>query len=183
MQLHPHFLFNTLHTVSELVHEDPDTADRMITGLSDLLREALAAGGVQEVPLHRELELLHRYLEIQQARFGDRLQVQFDVDAAVRQALVPHLILQPIVENAIMHGIGARVDAGHIRIHARAVDGALLLEIQDDGRGVRKAEFREGVGLGNTRERLRGLYGSEHRFEIDEPSGGGTVVRVRIPLR
>jgi two-component sensor histidine kinase len=184
MQLHPHFLFNTLHAVSELVHEDPDTADRMITGLSDLLREALAAGEVQEVPLGRELELLGKYLEIQQARFGDRLQVAVDVDPAARRAMVPHLILQPIVENAIKHGLGARVDDGAVRIQARAADDQLILEIQDDGPGVTKdADMREGVGLGNTRERLRGLYGHAHRVEIGERSGGGTVVRITIPLR
>jgi LytS/YehU family sensor histidine kinase len=136
MQLHPHFLFNTLHTVSEIVHEDPDVADRMITGLSELLGETLIAGDVQQVPLHRELELLERYLEIQQARFGDRLRVDVAIEPPLGDALVPHFVLQPLVENAIRHGLGCQVDAGHIRIEARRDEGVLVLEVRDDGRGL-----------------------------------------------
>jgi two-component system, LytTR family, sensor kinase len=184
MQLHPHFLFNTLHTISELVHEDPEMADRMITGLSDLLREALIAGDVREVPLRRELAVLDRYLEIQQARFGDRLRIDIDVDADVRDALVPHLILQPVVENAIRHGLGARVQAGRLQIQARHADGALLLRVQDDGEGLErgKAGAQEGVGLGNTRARLQELYGAAQRLDIQDAAGGGAVVTLRIPL-
>jgi two-component system LytT family sensor kinase len=183
MQLHPHFLFNTLHTISELVHEDPETADRMITGLSDLLRETLITGDVREVPLRRELELLQRYLEIQQARFGDRLHVDIDIDPTVRDACVPHLLLQPVVENAIRHGLGARVDAGHIRITARQDAGTLVLSVHDDGQGLGKETgVQERVGLGNTRARLQELYGSAHRVDIQDAPGGGAVVTLVIPL-
>jgi LytS/YehU family sensor histidine kinase len=187
MQLHPHFLFNTLHTISELVHEDPDAADRMITGLSELLREALVAGNAREVPLRRELELLDLYLDIQQARFGDRLRIDVGVDPSVTEALVPHLSLQPVVENAIRHGLGARADAGHIRIDARQ-DGAanmLVLQVQDDGRGLGEAgaDLHEGIGLGNTRARLQELYGPAHRVDIQDAPGGGAIVTLAIPLR
>src|SRR5262245_17545256 len=118
MQLHPHFLFNTLNAVSELVHEDPSTADRMIASLSELLRETLDAGSADQVELSRELELLERYIDIQRARFGDRLDVSIHADPAVRRALVPNLILQPLVENSIRHGLARRVTAGRIQIRA-----------------------------------------------------------------
>jgi two-component system, LytTR family, sensor kinase len=183
MQLHPHFLFNTLHTISELVHEDPETADRMIAGLSELLREALAASDVQEVPLRRELALVGRYLEIQHARFGDRLHVQVDVADDVLDALVPHLILQPIVENAIRHGIGSRAGRGRIRIAAARTADVLRVEIQDDGRGLQEANGAaiEGVGLGNTRQRLHALYGEGDRLTVSPAPGGGVTIAILIP--
>jgi two-component system, LytTR family, sensor kinase len=185
MQLHPHFLFNTLNAISELVHEDPETADRMIAGLSDLLREALLAGDVREVPLRRELELLGRYLEIQQARYGDRLRVEIDVEPAARDVLVPHLLLQPVVENAIRHGLGARADAGRIRIEARCAARTLAIRVEDDGPGLAAATagLREGVGLGNTRARLRELYGALGTLDIGDRPGGGARVTLTIPLR
>jgi two-component system LytT family sensor kinase len=185
MQLHPHFLFNTLHAISELVHEDPDTADRMIAGLSELLREALHASDVREVSLRRELDLLAHYLEIQRVRFGDRLRIEIDVDPRAMDALVPHLILQPVVENAIRHGIGARVVQGRVRIAARALGETLQLDVDDDGRGLDAAEATPGagVGLGNTRERLQTLYDGEGRLTIEERSEGGTRVRLIVPLR
>jgi two-component system, LytTR family, sensor kinase len=187
MQLHPHFLFNTLHTISELVHEDPETADRMIGGLSDLLREALAVGDGQEVPLRRELALLERYLDIQRARFVDRLRVDVNIDPAVLDALVPRLVLQPIVENAVRHGIGSRASRGHITISASAAAGTLRLRVQDDGQGPSwrdEAErAAEGVGLGNTRERLQALYGPGDRLSMTSAPGGGTIVELSIPLK
>jgi signal transduction histidine kinase len=187
MQLHPHFLFNTLHTISELVHEDPEAADRMITGLSELLREALVAGNAREVPLRRELELLDRYLDIQRARFGDRLRVDVVVDPSVADALVPHLSLQPVVENAIRHGIGVRADSGHVRIDVRPdrVANVLTLQVQDDGEGLGKAsaDLHEGIGLGNTRARMQELYGPAHRVDIQDAPGGGAIVTLAIPLR
>jgi two-component system, LytTR family, sensor kinase len=187
MQLHPHFLFNTLHTISELVHEDPETADRMIAGLSDLLREALAAGAVAEVPLAREIALLERYLDIQRVRFGERLQVDVRVDPAVADALVPHLVLQPIVENALRHGFGAGGAGGRISIAAVAMDGSVRLTVQDDGRGLspagERAEPSGGVGLANTRQRLDALYGALARLTIDAAPGGGTIVEMSMPLR
>ena len=186
IQLHPHFLFNTLHTISELVHEDPETADSMITGLSDLLREALAAGSVREVTLRRELELLERYLEIQRARFGGRLQIDFDIDPDALDALVPHLMLQPIVENAIRHGIGAHAARGSIRIAAKAAGDTLHIEVEDDGRGLKHpdTEVSEGTGLGNTRERLDALYGADGHLTLQSRSGaGGAVSTLVVPLR
>jgi signal transduction histidine kinase len=185
MQLHPHFLFNTLNTISELVHEDPETADRMITGLSDLLREALAAGRVQEVPLRRELALLERYLEIQRTRFGDRLRVDVDVEPQALDALVPHLVLQPVVENAIRHGIGSYAKRGRISIAARAIGDSLQLDVEDDGRGLQHpdAEVTEGVGLSNTRERLQALYGEAARLTMRDGPSGGVVLTIVVPLR
>ena len=182
MQLHPHFLFNTLNAISELVHEDAETADRMITGLSELLREALVAGDQQQVPLRRELELVRRYLDIQQARFGDRLQADIDVDETVMDALVPHFLLQPLVENAIRHGIGARGDAGRVRIRAQADHDALRIDVEDDGAGLKEAEASEGIGLGNTRKRLEALYGPSASVQVRADPRGGAIVTVTIPL-
>jgi two-component system LytT family sensor kinase len=182
MQLHPHFLFNTLHTISELVHEDPETADAMIAGLSDLLREALASGQAREVPLARELDLLERYLDIQRVRFGDRLHVDVDIASSIATVLVPHLVLQPIVENALRHGIipGA---TGTVTISAAVVDGMLRLCVQDDGRGFNPGGDGEGVGLRNTRERLETLYGDRAGLRIAPAPAGGTLVEMLIPVR
>jgi two-component system, LytTR family, sensor kinase len=187
MQLHPHFLFNTLHTISELVHEDPETADRMIAGLSDLLREALAAGDTAEVPLSREVGLLERYLDIQRVRFGDRLDVDMHIDPDVADALVPHLVLQPLVENALRHGIGSSGAGGRLSVAAAAAGESLQLSVQDDGRGLPAGEDRigtsGGVGLGNTRQRLDALYGARAGLTIAPAPGGGTIVLMSIPLR
>jgi two-component system LytT family sensor kinase len=182
MQLHPHFLFNTLNTIAELVHEDPDAADRMIAGLSDLLRATLDAGDIDEVDLGAELGLLARYLEIQQARFGDRLQVHIRAGPAEKGALVPFLVLQPLVENAIRHGLAARVDAGRIEIRANRRGDRLVIDVEDDGAGVEDAErVRDGVGLGNTRARLAALYGGAQSIEVTGGPGLGTLVRLTIP--
>jgi two-component system, LytTR family, sensor kinase len=183
MQLHPHFLFNTLNMISELVHEDPATADRMIASLSLLLRESLDAGTVDQVPLARELGLLDRYVDIQRARFGDRLDVRVEVEeAGVGDALVPTLILQPLVENSIRHGLSARVTAGRIRVRAMRRADRLVLEVLDDGTGLAAHEgIREGVGLGNTRARLLQLYGPSHTVELRNADGGGTLVRLTMP--
>ena len=184
MQLQPHFLFNTLNTIAELVHERPDTAERMIVGLSHLLRETLHAGLVDRVPLDQELALLDRYVEIQRSRFGDRLDVQVSVsDAATRHALVPSLLLQPIVENAIKHGIGANARAGRIEISAeRTGDHRLLIEVRDDGSGVPPGAVKEGVGLSNCRSRLQTMYGAHgHDLTIANRPGGGVVVRISLP--
>jgi signal transduction histidine kinase len=185
MQIQPHLLFNTLNTIAELVHEDPDTADRMIAGLSDLLRRALDLGTTQQIPLGAELELLSRYLDIQKARFGERLQVNIKVDAATRSAAVPVLMLQPLVENAIRHGLAARVDAGRIDIEARLVDGKLLLDVTDDGtgNGDQLGPGPERVGLGNTRARLDALYGDRCRLSLSRISGRGARVSLEIPFR
>jgi two-component system, LytTR family, sensor kinase len=184
MQLQPHFLFNTLNTIAELVHQRPEDAERMITGLSHLLRETLHAGLVHGVPLDRELQLLESYVEIQRARFGDRLSVGIDIDDEVRGALVPSLLLQPLVENSIKHGIGARAGAGRIELTALRRLDTLVIEIRDDGRGLGSGVLREGVGLGNCRSRLDTLYGEgRYRLEIANRDGGGATVRIELPLQ
>ena len=184
-QMQPHFLFNTLNTISALMHRDVDAADAMIARLSDLLRMSLQRVGVQEVPLKEELDFLSKYLEIEQTRFRDRLTVVFDVQAETLHALVPNLLLQPLVENAIKHGIGPRPTPGQIAVRAR-VNGALLeLDVQDNGVGLsaaRLTDFNRGVGLSNTRSRLDQLYGSLHRFEFRQPAEGGLLVSIAIPM-
>ena len=185
MQLQPHFLFNTLNTIAELVHSAPAEAERMIAGLSHLLRETLHAGLVDRVPLEHELQLLDRYVEIQRARFGERLTVEVVIqDPAVRVALVPSLLLQPLVENSIMHGIGARAGAGRIEINVAQSGGSLSIEIRDDGRGLGAGPLVDGVGLGNCRARLQTLYGpGNHRLEMLNRDGGGAVVRIALPFQ
>jgi two-component system, LytTR family, sensor kinase len=184
-QMQPHFLFNTLNTISALMHRDVDAADAMIARLSDLLRMSLQRVGVQEVPLKEELDFLSKYLEIEQTRFRDRLTVVFDVQADTLHALVPNLLLQPLVENAIKHGIGPRPTPGQITVRARCNGALLELDVQDNGVGLsaaRLTDFNRGVGLSNTRSRLDHLYGSLHRFEFRQPAEGGLLVCVAIPM-
>lgn len=180
MQLHPHFLFNTLNAISTLVHKDPKAADEMIGNLSELLRATLDTAQ-QEVPLRQELAFLDRYLEIQQTRFGERLRVEKRIDAAALDARVPTLILQPLVENAIRHGIEPQSGAGVIGIHAGLGDGQLQLEVADNGRGLKAGT--EGIGLANTRARLQALYGSAARLVLQSGADGGCSVQVRLPFR
>jgi len=184
MQLNPHFLFNSLHAISALVHKDADMADQMITRLSDLLRYALEGTDAQEVPLRQELDFLRRYLEIEQTRFGDRLAVGLEIAPETLDALVPNLLLQPLVENAIRHGIEPRAKPGRIELRAGCENGQLKLEVRDNGVGLspdRKVE--EGVGLSNTRARLKQLYGERHRFALSETPGGGLSVSLELPFR
>jgi two-component system, LytTR family, sensor kinase len=184
MQLQPHFLFNTLNTIAELVHHEPATAERMIGGLSHLLRETLQAGGVERVPLDHELRLLDRYVDIQRARFGDRLTVTLSIDESARRATVPGLLLQPLVENAIKHGIGARSGAGSIVITAARQGDRLVIEISDDGSGLRGETVVEGVGLGNCRARLAALFGSDAAgLTIANRDDRGAVVRLTMPFQ
>jgi signal transduction histidine kinase len=184
MQLQPHFLFNTLNTIAELVHEDPDTADRMIAGLSDLLRRTLDLGAAQEITLDEELDLVARYLDIQKARFGDRLSVRLSIAPETREAAVPALLLQPLVENAIRHGLAARLDAGRIDIDARTAGDDLVIAVTDDGPGEPgTAAGAERVGLGNTRARLEALYGARGRLELTRAAGRGARVTAWIPRR
>lgn len=182
MQLHPHFLFNTLNTISALVHEDPEAADRMIAALSDLLRQTLSTTGAQEIPLRQELEFLKHYLEIQQMRFGDRLTYFEEVEPETLDAAVPAMLLQPLVENAIRHGIAPRAAPGRVELRARRAGEKLELTVRDDGTGL-PADFREGLGLANTRARLGQLYGAAHGFEMRNAGGGGVEVRIEIPFR
>lgn len=186
MQLHPHFLFNTLHAVSTLVHSDPDAAERMIASLSELLRTTLAREQAQEVTLREELEFLAPYLEIEQTRLGDRLAVRTEVGPDTADALIPHLILQPLVENAVRHGIAPRREGGEIEISAARSDGSLRLVVRDNGRGMRspgQMERPEGIGLANTRARLEQLYGAGQRFEVESAPDRGTRIEITIPFR
>ena len=183
MQLHPHFLFNTLHAVSMLNFTDVDAANRMLVQLSDLLRTTLDNSGAQEVRLRQELDFLRRYLEIEQTRFHDRLRVNIDADPKLLDAQVPNLILQPLVENAIRHGIGKLARAGRVEIRAFRQENDLVLEVQDDGAGLPHSwdsERDAGIGLSNTKARLRQLYGERHSFEMI--SRDGVLVRIRLPL-
>ena len=184
-QLHPHFLFNTLNTISALMHRDVHAADEMLVQLSDLLRLTLDRVGTQQVPLNDEVDFLRKYLEIEQTRFGDRLQVNIDVEPEVLDAPVPNLILQPLVENALRHGIGPKVGVGRVDVQARQVGGDLMLTVRDNGVGLSPDKlnaFHSGVGLSNTRSRLENLYGSRHRFEFQTPAGGGLLVMIVVPL-
>ena len=186
MQLNPHFLFNTLHTISALIHENPECADRIVARLSDLLRLSLDQSDANEVPLRQELAFLDRYLEIEQIRFQDRLTVEKKIESDLLDALVPCLILQPIVENAIRHGIEPREDMGRIAISARRNNGMLELSVSDNGSGLpddETAPRREGIGLSNTRSRLRHLYGDHQRLELAGAPGGGMEARIVVPLR
>jgi two-component system, LytTR family, sensor kinase len=187
MQINPHFLFNTLNTISALIHENPDAADRMVVLLSRLLRRTLDRGEVQEVALREELEFLKGYLEIERMRFADRLTVLFNIESQTQDLLVPHLILQPLVENALRHGILPREEAGRVEISARVVDGQQLeLKVRDDGNGLPGANgglVREGIGLTNIRSRLAQLYGQTQTFEIGNSTAGGVEACVRIPRR
>ena len=183
-ELHPHFLFNTLHAISTLVHTSPDAADRMISRLSDLLRLTFDGTGAPAVSLQEELEFLQKYLEIEQIRFQDRLSVLYDVDSETLDAEVPRLILQPLVENAIKHGVSPRSGRGLIQISSRLRDNALWIEVRDNGVGLDgkgRSRLRSGVGLSNTRARLECLYGTAHRLEFSEGSEG-LAVQMQIPL-
>ena len=183
LQMHPHFLFNALNSITTLIEDDPRAAERMVTGLSELLRLSLRNAGEQEVPLERELEVVRHYLTIQQVRFHDRLTVDMHVDPETLPAMVPNLMLQPLVENAIQHGIAPRATGGHIEIRTWREGDVLGIRVRDDGVGPRDGPSREGMGLGNTRARLHHLYRSQYRFEATGAAGEGFAVLVKIPFR
>ena len=186
MQLHPHFLFNTLNAISVMVRKGANQeAVRMLAGLSDLLRMALDNQGAQCVSLRQELEFLERYLALEQIRFQDRLQVKMKIQPETLHAQVPNLILQPIVENAICHGIAARADAGLVELRTWREDGSLMLQVRDDGPGLHGADVStagQGLGLTNTRARLEQLYGRSYRFDIKDGENGGAVATLEIPF-
>ncbi len=184
-ELHPHFLFNTLHAISTLVHSKPEAADRMISRLSDLLRLTFDRSGAPRISLQEELEFLQKYLEIEQTRFQDRLTVQFEIDPDTLDAEVPRLILQPLVENAIKHGLAPKPGHGWIKISSERRNGSLSLEVRDNGVGLNpraRARLHEGVGLSNTRDRLDCLYGGAHRIEFSD-GADGLAVRLEIPFK
>ncbi|MEW6209809.1 MAG: histidine kinase [Acidobacteriota bacterium] len=185
LQLQPHFLFNTLNTISAMIYENPRAADEMIARLSDLLRMTLRNSQSQEVTLAEELEFLNLYVEIMKARFEERLVVRIDVESSTHSALVPQLLLQPLVENSIRHAIDPR---GRVAIDVRSTreNGSLILEVIDDGPGITgdsKAMSGGGIGLLNTAERLRQLYGEAHDFALANAEGGGLAVRITVPFR
>jgi two-component system, LytTR family, sensor kinase len=181
LQLHPHFLFNTLNAISAFVPADPDRAQRMIAWLGELLRRTLNGGSVPELPLSRELDLLAPYLEIQRIRFGDRLTIDLNIPDDAAEALIPSLMLQPLVENAVEHGVKRTADGARVCLSAERTGDMLRLEIADNGPGP--TGKRDGVGLANTRARLAGLYGTAYRFELRAVETGGTLVRLELPFR
>jgi two-component system LytT family sensor kinase len=182
-QLHPHFLFNSLNAIAVLVREqNTAAASRMLELLGDVLRQVLRTDQPQEIPLAGELAFLERYLAIEQVRFSDRLHVTWSIEPAAREALVPGFVLQPIVENAVKHGVARRADAGRIDISARLDAGGLELAVEDDGVGFSPSQ-QEGVGLSNTRERLETMYGDAGRLTIASSTSGGTRVILRLPFR
>ncbi|MFZ1218039.1 MAG: histidine kinase [Chthoniobacterales bacterium] len=186
MQLHPHFLFNTLHSISSLILEDPPKANSMIARLGDFLRLTLEHSNQQLVTLKEETEFVRCYLEIEQVRFGDRLTVRMAIDPATLSAQVPHLILQPIVENAIQHAIAPRAAPGHISIEASRLDARLRVEVKDSGPGMTAASNSlqgHGVGLNNVRARLSQIYNGDFTFAHSNNSGGGLTVVLEVPFQ
>ncbi len=184
MQLNPHFLFNTLNAIASLMHKDVEAADRMIVQLSELLRYALESTESQEVSLRQELDFLDRYLRIQQIRFGERLSIERQIAPESLDAFVPNLILQPLVENAIQHGIEPYARPGVITLRATRANGDLELQVQDNGAGLPKTtSSRQGVGLANTRARLQQLYGERQSLRMVDAEEGGMLVRITIPWR
>jgi len=185
MQLQPHFLFNALHTISALIRTgDRAQAVQVTAGLGELLRRMLDSATRQEVPLRQELEFVKNYLEIEQIRFNDRLRIQMETEDAAMGAMVPYLILQPLVENAIRHGIAPHRSAGLVAVGARQVDGRLRLVVRDDGPGIGEGHTaRPGVGLSNTRARLMRLYGDDFDLVVHNRSEGGVEAVVDLPFR
>jgi two-component system, LytTR family, sensor kinase len=185
LQLQPHFLFNTLNTISSVMYEDVRVADRMIARLSDLLRVSLEQGAAQEVTLEREIEFLVLYVETMKARFEERLNVKIEADAQTRSAMVPPLLLQPLVENSIRHGADPLSSVVDVRVSARRENGTLFLEVRDHGPGMAvsgPAALRKGIGLANTAERLERLYGGSDSVDLHNAEDGGLVVTVKIPF-
>ncbi|HEV7682058.1 MAG TPA: histidine kinase [Pyrinomonadaceae bacterium] len=187
MQLHPHFLFNTLHSISALLNKDVDAARKMITRLGDFLRLTLENSGSQEVTLQQEMEFLRCYLEIERIRFQNRLVTRMDLGDHILGAKVPNLILQPIVENAIRHGIAPRSTPGLLAIEATQRNGRLRIQVRDNGPGLPEPgasghQFKKGLGLANTESRLKRLYGADHLFDLSNDPAGGLIVTLEIPF-
>ena len=180
-QLHPHFLFSALQAVSTLLHRDPVAADGVLLRLSTLLRVMLETASGATVSLRTEVDLTRRYLEIEKVRFGDRLAFDWSVEESVLETPVPSLVVLPLVENAIRHGLSAKVGPGRLEISARAEGASLVVTVEDDGLGA-ATPLRTGVGLANTRERLEGTYGARAGLEVDTAPGQGLRSRLRVPL-
>jgi two-component system LytT family sensor kinase len=182
MRLNPHFLFNALQNISALARPDPATASRMLTRLGDLLRAALRGDFQSEVTLEAEIALVRGYTDIEKMRFGGKLTVDVDIAAITARARVPSLLLQPLVENAIVHGLAGASKGGRIYIQSALDGGRLILSVTDNGRGAPPGEFDTGVGLGSLRERLARMYPGDHEVGIQRLAEGGTQVRVSFPF-
>lgn len=182
-QLKPHFLFNSLNGIASLMYSDVAAADKMLVRLSELLRISMSHSGAPVTALRDEIAFLEKYLEIERIRFRDRLQFRMEIDPAVLDARVPSLVLQPIVENAIRHGIEPHARPGRIELRASRAGDELVFTVCDNGNGVPDGGFqREGIGVGNTRARLAELYGSRHRFAFSNQPAGGLCVTIAIPF-
>jgi two-component system, LytTR family, sensor kinase len=182
LELQPHFLFNTLNGIAALVRSDPRTAEQMLVRLSDLLRLTLGSGKLGHLPLGEELRQLQLYLALQKMRHGERLTVETEIPGELQSARVPAMLLQPLVENALTHGIGGRPGPGTLRLRAWREDARLYLSVEDDGVGVPAGgPSREGIGLKNTRARLEAMYPEQHQFAVEPRAGGGTLVLIRFP--
>jgi LytS/YehU family sensor histidine kinase len=182
MRLHPHFLFNTLNGISALMRDNVEAADLMLTRLSDLLRLTLDRADVQEVPLRDEMEFVRKYLEIQEVRFGDRLTVRVDVAPETLSLALPSLSLQPLVENALRHGIERKPGSAELRVSARRSSTSLVVEIEDDGPGP-PIDIRTGIGLDATRRRLEHLFGASANLALERGVNGGAVARLTVPAK
>ena len=181
MQIHPHFLFNTLNSIAALLHKDVEAADRMIARLGDFLRLTLKSSDAQTVDFEQELEFLKCYLDIEHIRFQDRLTVDFDIDSDALKATVPNLILQPIVENAVRHGVARQTHPGHITIRARREGERLIMTVEDNGPGLKVQSNGSGIGISNTRARLEQFYGSDFSFQIANSTERGASVTLDVP--
>lgn len=182
-QLKPHFLFNALNGIASLMYSDVAAAEKMLVRLSELLRQTMSQTGAPLTPLKAEIAFLERYLEIERIRFRDRLTVQFEIDPATLDAQVPSMILQPLVENAIRHGIEPQMRSGRIRLRSGLDGDNLILSVSDNGGGLPPGGFkREGIGLANSRARLAELYGDQQRFEVFNEAEGGLCVRLTFPF-
>lgn len=183
-QIHPHFLFNTLNSISTLVYErDTATANRMIARLAEFLRATLDNDDTYEVPLRAELDITRLYLEIEKTRLGERLEVIEEIEQEMLDASVPRLLLQPLVENAVRHGIAKRREGGQLIMSASQAEGQLIIQVQNDLMTLHDKPCTYGIGLTNIRTRLQQLYGEKHRFEIDFSAGNSCKVTIQIPLR
>jgi two-component system, LytTR family, sensor kinase len=187
LQLQPHFLFNTLNTISAVMYEDIRVADAMLTQLSDLLRLTLHASRSHEIPLAEELEITRLYLDIMQRRFEDKLKVSFSIDPSLERSLVPQLILQPLLENSLRHGMKSGGEPMEISVAAHRENGSLILKVADTGSGIEELDpsrvFGRGLGLSNIRDRLAQLYGDAQQFSIANRANGGAEVTLRVPYR
>jgi two-component system LytT family sensor kinase len=181
-QIKPHFLFNTLNSISALMQDQPHAAEDMLADLSEMFRASMLSTSRQEAALHHEIDLLRSYMRIQQRRFDDRLTPVFDIAPDALEAAIPTLLLQPLVENAVLHGIAPRVEPGRVEIRAVRRNEKLELHVSDNGVGMAE-RCQEGIGLSNTRERLLHLYGGEQSMEISSKPGQGTLVRIVMPFR